>query len=86
MTAQAGQMQEMVGELVALVGGSSMGAVKKGPTPGVRHRVPQNNLQKTLAVASARSRATSKPGKFHQAKGVNPEQIIPLDDDDFKDF
>jgi methyl-accepting chemotaxis protein len=86
MTAQAGQMQEMVGELVALVGGSSMGAVKKDPTPGVRYRVPQNNLQKTLAVASARTRATSKLGKFHRAKGVNPEQIIPLDDDDFKDF
>ena len=86
MAAQAGQMQEMVGELVALVGGSSIGGANIDPAPGRRLRMPQNNLHRTLAVASHTKRPTIKSRKFHPAKGVNPEQIIPLDDDDFKDF
>ncbi len=86
MAAQAGQMQEMVGELVALVGGSSLGAAKNGPVPGRRLRAPQNNIHRTLDVASPTQKPTIKSREFHRAKGVKPEQIIPLDDDDFMDF
>jgi methyl-accepting chemotaxis protein len=83
MSAQAEQMKGFVEELVALVGGSKNGA-DQGREPRM----------KALKVFS--KRVASTPKKFagakglipasHKAKEVNPEQVIPMDNDDFKDF
>ncbi len=81
MNAQAEQMKGMVGELVALVGGSAKGKAHRAVTvtPTVeattRHVVPAHEKKaKITAVA------------LHKTKEVNPEQVISLRDDDFKDF
>jgi ABC-type transporter Mla subunit MlaD len=83
MSAQAEQMKGFVGELVALVGGSNNG-VKQGRPPRV------------TALKALTRRAVAGPGKadrtkgmnvaIHKAKEVNPEQVIPMDDEDFKNF
>jgi len=76
MNAQAEQMKSMVGELMALVGGKSSGtAVRKTPK-SVLHKAnaKAGKMPKTKAVA------------IQHNQEVNPENVIPLDDDDFKDF
>jgi len=83
MSAQAEQMKGFVGELVALVGGNKNGA-GQGRRP----------CMKTLKAFTRRS--VAGPGKapvargmdvaVHKAKEVNPDQIIPMDDEDFEDF
>ncbi|MFH1154163.1 MAG: methyl-accepting chemotaxis protein [Pseudomonadota bacterium] len=78
MNAQAETMEEYVRDLMTLVGGKSSLASK-----------PQKNLQKKQQKKAAISApAVHKPRKpVVPAKGeVRPEQVIPFDDDDFKDF
>jgi len=76
MNAQAEQMKSIVGELVTLVGGSQNGA--KG---GSHTEVATPKAVTTRAIA-----AHKKIKTIHQTKEVSPNQVIPLDDDDFKDF
>ena len=83
MSAQAEQMKGFVGELVALVGGNKNGA-GQGRQP----------VMKTLKAFTKPS--VAGPGKEAMTKGmdvalyntkeVNPDQVIPMDDEDFKDF
>jgi methyl-accepting chemotaxis protein len=76
MNAQAETMKQMVGELVGLVGGSG----KKdgiGGTKSVIHQTPH-----TFAAPTKKGKEVA----VRQAKEVNPEQVIPMDDGDFKDF
>ena len=77
MSAQAEQMKSMVEELVALVEGN------KNNARGV-------SRAEVAASKAVTARALSVPGKkgqmIHRAKEVNPEQVIPMDEDDFKDF
>jgi methyl-accepting chemotaxis protein len=83
MSAQAEQMKGYVEELVALVGGSKNGA-KDDRQPSM----------KTLRTLS--KRPVTAPGKAtgtqnmevaqYKAKEVKPELVIPLDEEDFKDF
>ncbi len=81
MNAQAEQMKGFVNELVELVGGGG-----KGNTGG-HARV----TRKSKSAAHKKFPATAKKSKgkalaVHHAMEVNPNQIIPMDDDDFKDF
>jgi methyl-accepting chemotaxis protein len=80
MNAQAEQMKVVVGELVVLVGGNGAGA-KRGFSDTA-------SVQKVL-----KSKRLSKIGKKPAAKNediykgaVTPQQAIPMDDGDFKDF
>jgi methyl-accepting chemotaxis protein len=78
MNAQAEQMKAMVGELMALVGGSGNGSIHSsasaasGPT--------------TMGVAVPAKKAKSNALAVHKALSFTPEQVIPLGDEDFKDF
>ncbi len=77
MNAQAEQMKDMVNELMALTGG---GAKNKA-----------DYINDSRSGASASHRALPAPRKRAKAKAVkatelSPEQIIPMDDEDFKDF
>ena len=78
MNAQAEQMKGFVDELVALVGDSANGA----------KRVSQVQAAAPKAVTTTRTLVApvQKAPAVHQAKEVSPEQVIPMDDDDFKDF
>jgi methyl-accepting chemotaxis protein len=76
MNAQAEQMKAMVDELVVLVEGSTNRAVKpKASAPSM--------------VSKVKHLTHRKPHTQMEASGsndVNPDQIIPLEDADFKDF
>jgi methyl-accepting chemotaxis protein len=77
MNAQAEQMKDMVGELVAMVGGATR----------------QSNVHRIEYTAGARAKAampeykktTTTPSSRATGKAVDPNQIIPLDDE-FADF
>ena len=77
MNAQAEQMKGFVDELVAMVGGSVKKAAgvtvaKVRPQAAAVHRAIADPVKKGLAI--------------QHAKEVSPEQVIPMTDDDFKDF
>jgi methyl-accepting chemotaxis protein len=81
MNAQAAQMKDFVGELITLVGGSGNGATgsqssMSRPSKSMIHR----------ALAPPVKRAAGRDLVVQKANEVHPEQIIPMDDDDFKDF
>jgi methyl-accepting chemotaxis protein len=83
MSAQAEQMKTMVGELVILVGGSDNGANQDHSSAMY---IAKAKVHKTLEFAAPVKRTKSKAMVVHKAKKASPEQIIPLDDGDFKDF
>jgi methyl-accepting chemotaxis protein len=81
MNAQAEQMKEMVNQLVALVGNIGNGA-------GNGHVLARKTLhaptRRALAVPAKRAKRKTFP--HPKAMEVRPEQVIPMDDEDFKDF
>ncbi len=95
MNAQAEQMKDFVGELASLVGGrNGNGAVsqKKG-TPSIRggnslvsdvlHR-PKNEPQKGHLPLMKRSQGKKAP--ISKLKEVRPDQVIPMEEADLKEF
>jgi len=86
MNAQAEEMKAMVGELVAIVGGSAHGKAQ-GPR-AVAHSV------KAAAGSTKSSTRHALPAPIRKTKGAGvqkgkettPEEIIPFDDEDFKEF
>jgi methyl-accepting chemotaxis protein len=77
MNAQAEQLKEYVGNLVALVTGKRGHGVAVSSHKEIETITPPTNSQ--------------QPGKnkmlAHDAKEIRPDQVIPFDDDDdFKDF
>ncbi|MGZ3387728.1 MAG: methyl-accepting chemotaxis protein, partial [Isosphaeraceae bacterium] len=81
LTAQAEQLKRYVGELDALIGGSASGGKGRGAqesaTP-VEKRQPAGSK-----TAAAR---TGSPGRANVRKAARPEDVIPFDKGDFKDF
>jgi methyl-accepting chemotaxis protein len=79
LTAQSQQMKGVIGELVALVGGSAAG--HNGHNSGAA--LPAGGLKNRLAaVRQTLGRSESQV----LAKSPTPEQVIPLEEDNFKDF
>jgi ABC-type transporter Mla subunit MlaD/DNA-binding ferritin-like protein len=83
MNAQAEQMKGAVEELVAMVGGSKNGS-RRNTQPRVTG--PKTATGRVLAAPATRIKAEGTQLSVHQAGEINPEQVIPLDDGDFKDF
>lgn len=81
MNAQAEQMKSIVTELVSLVDGRGKG-FERGTASTTKISTTGN--QETVADPAANF--TSKIATAHQAKEVSPEQVIPMADEDFKDF
>ncbi|MBI9083598.1 MAG: methyl-accepting chemotaxis protein [Desulfobacterales bacterium] len=78
LTAQAEQMKVMVGELVALVGGK--GAQRQGDSQQLAAKPQQKIAAKHSLVQ------TSNRGNAPKGQEIDPAALIPLEDDDFKDF
>jgi methyl-accepting chemotaxis protein len=76
LNAQAEQMQAFVMELVNMVGGSA----SRGGSRSARKRNGKAGAKKS---AKRKLKALSAPEK---KGGPRPEEIIPMDDDDFKEF
>ena len=83
MSAQAEQMKTMVGELIALVGGSQGGNSK---ALAVASTLTLNQAQIISAPVSRPARTKSRAIAAPASTEVTPEQVIPLEDNDFKDF
>ncbi|MCC6491314.1 MAG: DUF3365 domain-containing protein [Candidatus Hydrogenedentes bacterium] len=82
LSAQAKDLHSTVGDLVALVGGQtseqSLPVRKKGPSAPPRIAAPERRASTPkLAAPAAKGRVEKK---------VRPEEILPLDEDDLKDF
>ncbi len=78
LNAQAEQMKEYVDELIAMVGGSSAS----------RNERPARSVRKTMSK-KPKSLQISGPSRsiaLQKKKEINPNDIIPMDDDDFQDF
>jgi methyl-accepting chemotaxis protein len=76
LSSQAGQMKTMVEELLGLIGGQP-----KGPKPApLKARGEEKPLKASATLAKTCTGLTSK------AVQPPPEQIIPLENEDFKDF
>jgi methyl-accepting chemotaxis protein len=83
MNAQAEQMKVMVGDLVALVRGSSSGA--KSVLSKVNY-FSNTKIHKPQNIAASGKMVESNAIKDFPTKEIGPEQLIPMDDEDFKDF
>ena len=80
---QAQEMKSIVGELIALVGGSGNGAARR---PVAATNSPRTRIHKALELATPVKRAPRQSMAVNQSAEVTPQQVIPIDDDDFKDF
>ncbi|MCP3872041.1 MAG: hypothetical protein GY699_02655 [Desulfobacteraceae bacterium] len=68
-------MLSSVNDLRALVGGAANH--QQGPSSTGSHRA-----HRVLSSPAKKGKVDA----FHQTKEMNPEKLIPLDDDDFGDF
>ena len=98
MNAQAEQMKEFVGELVAVVGGNENGngdgAISAG---GLSHRdqlgimlclaiLWQGGMRLSRSLSRWEKKIRAKDATSSEAKEVRPEQVIPMEEGDFKEF
>jgi len=81
LNAQAEEMRSFVEELLAIVEGSDNGAGS-----GRRAEHTRKLITKVHGALPAAPGKAVKKIVAHKAKEVSPQQIIPLDDADFKDF
>jgi methyl-accepting chemotaxis protein len=82
LSSQAGQMQTMVEELLGLIGGKPK-APKPAP-PAARQKEKSLKTPEASAAPAPRAKARTQPTL--KARHPSPEQIIPLENEDFKDF
>jgi len=80
MNAQAEQMKVFVKELAALVGGQVSGAGDQGP--GIKNEHRTSNVQHRMLNRKNKQTEVAAPG----AGKVSPDQVIPMEEEDFKDF
>ncbi len=80
MNAQAQQMKAVIKELAALVGGTDnrVSSLQYGVDGKGRDRATGANLGSRKAIAGPREKTGGK--------NIKPEEVIPMDDDDFQDF
>jgi len=87
LNAQADQMMGIVGELSTLVGGGGNGTVSTQQTLSRQHKV---EAKKALPAFAEKAKSImvrkTKPAEISEGAEVSPDQVIPLDDKDFKDF
>ena len=89
LSAQAEQMMGVVGELSALVGGNSNSeeTVSRQQTFGKKHKI---GAKKALPAYAKKAKVPAvhktKPAEISHGAEVKPNQVIPLDEKDFKGF
>jgi len=80
MNAQAETMKDMVGELMAMVGGAAHRTVTEQGKPGKTSRQRLPKLSRTTKAVAPRKKPAA------DAKEVRPDQVIPFEQDDFDNF
>jgi len=85
LSAQSEQMKGVVGELVMLVGGRQNGQ-SASPGRSLTAALPGGASHKLLSLVPKRKAPARMTAPAGQARIVSPEQVIPLDDEQFRDF
>jgi methyl-accepting chemotaxis protein len=88
MNAQAVQMKAMVGELVSIVGGTAARCQRAEtgvPTSYEAVSVSRNGSKRRENPSAAMPRIKAVPA-VGSRKEINPEEVIPMDEGEFKDF
>ena len=76
MNAQTQNMKQMVGELVALVGGSTKDKKAEGKSTDIHGT--KTVIHQTHHALAAPVKAKGKEVAVHKAKEVNPDGVIPM--------
>jgi len=87
LSAQAETMKGTVKELLALAGGDTTDAKGKrgrGASGPALRRPPE--LPRPTPAPRAAAKPLPAPAKTATKKGGNPEEVIPMDDEEFQDF
>ena len=84
LTAQAEQMKGFVSELEAVIGGQRGGNGATGRSAPVTVRAAGAAVRRPPIAGPSAETSRKRPAAAPQRRG--PEQIIPLDDEGFKDF
>jgi len=85
LNAQAENMRSSVGELQSLVGGSSEDS-KHGRDKETKQSKTSEYHERTPRLSGPGNEAGSPAARRNQAKEVKPDDMIPMNEDDFKDF
>ncbi|HEX5681363.1 MAG TPA: methyl-accepting chemotaxis protein, partial [Desulfobacterales bacterium] len=85
LTAQSARMKAMVADLIAVVGGAKHGADPLDPEKTPAGLAGKVKSSKPAAAARVSKTATRRPAD-PKTGNLNPEQVIPLESEDFKDF
>jgi len=67
-----------------MVGGSN-NDTRSSMSAGYARRTPASN-RPAISDSAGKKRSKSKAVAVHGTKEVKPEQVIPMDDEDFRDF
>ncbi len=90
MRAQAEAMKDIVGELIALVGGGRNGKEvrSRGYVAGRERRTAENVVSPEVrkALPSPAGKDRGRKAASHEGREVRPEDVIPMEEGDFKDF
>ncbi len=78
LNAQAEQLKSIVNDLAIMVGGSGK------PRPETRRSA--THLVGAREASPAKTKTNNMAIPLQKAKEITPAQVIPMDDDDFKDF
>jgi methyl-accepting chemotaxis protein len=84
MTGQAEQMKTLVNDLVGLVGNNK--AKKEQTTAATAETVKEARPRPVAPAVAKRQPPPGRPALVHKPKLATPAQVIPFDDEDFKDF
>jgi methyl-accepting chemotaxis protein len=82
MSAMSEQMQRFVAELVNLVNGDDVENVRKSKTTRKKTAMHEAPVAPVKPVKDNERR----PHALSHPKEIRPEQVIPMDDDEFRDF
>ncbi|MGM0646654.1 MAG: methyl-accepting chemotaxis protein, partial [Thermodesulfobacteriota bacterium] len=91
LSTRAQEIDSMVSQLIALVGGALDTESRQQPRQGHREGAQGATVRQTgnasTAPASKRKQSQSGgTGRSRQQRSQDPESVIPLDDQDFRDF
>ena len=86
MSSQAEEMNAMVAELVNIVGGSSGGGQAVATASRRRTSVAAPSAGNAHLSGKAHGMLSAGSNKKAATVGAKPEEVIPLDDEEFKDF
>ena len=86
MNAQAEELKSFVADLAGIVGGTAAVSAGRLRSPNPMRPAGQTRQAPRKALAVVRKPAKGKTLTRHRSKEVNPNDIIPMDEDDFKDF